>query len=352
MTIKAGIIMPMRHPMPYYRYCAISRTVVNILPYLPAMDIEPHVFSVRGDRRGFEEIDGIYYHRIDARDADEYYRGADALCSGMDVAIVYNRVWVPPCGTPTIWHFGSTHIKRKHLKTAQKVAFIEVVSGYLRNVFAREMPEIESKLRVNWLGVDTRKYNPDAAADRPPRPVLLWVGLLDAIKGLDTFVDVANRILSRPIPVDVVVVGPAGFEGQETSEYVESVRSRADSRILWLGERSDDQLPAIYASATVLLAPMRYPHPWAMVALEAQACGTPVVITDTGALADTIIDGETGYLCNPDDAVCMYHHVRQLLTDRDLYSRMSARAREHAMEFSWEDTARRTAGEVKEIVNG
>jgi D-inositol-3-phosphate glycosyltransferase len=106
--------------------------------------------------------------------------------------------------------------------------------------------------------------------------------------------------------------------------------------VLFLGKRAQDTLPYYYSSADILVMPSHY-ESFGMVALEAMACGTPVVASQVGGLAFLVQDGETGFVVPNGDPAALSERLTQLLTDDGLRQRLGSRAAQYARQYSWEN---------------
>ncbi|HEX7586798.1 MAG TPA: glycosyltransferase, partial [Anaerolineae bacterium] len=104
--------------------------------------------------------------------------------------------------------------------------------------------------------------------------------------------------------------------------------------VTFLGRRSQEALPYYYASADVVVMPSLY-ESFGMVALEAMACGTPVVASDVGGLSYIVRDGETGFLVPEGDPRALADCLGQLLHDPALRARLGRRGIEVAREYAW-----------------
>jgi glycosyltransferase involved in cell wall biosynthesis len=96
-----------------------------------------------------------------------------------------------------------------------------------------------------------------------------------------------------------------------------------------------------------------YPSPkegWGITNVEAAACGTPTVASDSPGLRESVRDGETGLLVPHDDVDAWARSIRQLLEDRSLRARFGDRAVGHAQRFTWEATASEVEGILKASV--
>jgi len=103
-----------------------------------------------------------------------------------------------------------------------------------------------------------------------------------------------------------------------------------------VGWRSHDTLAELYSRADICVAPSLWAEPFGMVAVEAMASGRPVVASDIGGLADSVVDGETGFLVPPGDARALADKLRMLLDDAELRAEMGKRGRAHVEHnFYW-----------------
>src|SRR5579884_2390081 len=158
------------------------------------------------------------------------------------------------------------------------------------------------KLPIIPCGVDLRAFTPGTPAERAEarralapdgRPLLLFVGRLDPIKGIDLLLE--SVALSRS-GARLLVVGGAA----EGDPEVERLRARAAElglaeRVSFPGAAPQEDLPRYYRAADALVVTSRY-ESFGLVAVEALACGTPVVASQVGGLPTIIRDGENGLL--------------------------------------------------------
>jgi D-inositol-3-phosphate glycosyltransferase len=108
--------------------------------------------------------------------------------------------------------------------------------------------------------------------------------------------------------------------------------------VTFLGKRAQDTLPYYYSAADVVVVPSHY-ESFGMVALEAMACGTPVVASQIGGLAYLIRDGETGFHVRDQDPEGLAERLTEILDDDELHQQMGRNAVEYATEYSWQAVA-------------
>ncbi len=112
--------------------------------------------------------------------------------------------------------------------------------------------------------------------------------------------------------------------------------------VVFLGKRAQDTLPYYYSAAEVLVMPSFY-ESFGMVALEAMACGTPVIASQVGGLAFLVKDGETGFHVPEGDPSALCDKLALLLGDHDLREKMGSTARTYAQGYRWERIADQVA---------
>ncbi len=120
-------------------------------------------------------------------------------------------------------------------------------------------------------------------------------------------------------------------------------------RVHFLGARPQQELPLLYSAADVTVVPS-YHESFGLVAVESLACGTPVVATRAGGLTSVVQHGETGFLV-PRCPGFFAERLDTLLSDSDLYAKMSAAARPSVLQFSWMSIADQVHTVYEELVN-
>jgi D-inositol-3-phosphate glycosyltransferase len=196
------------------------------------------------------------------------------------------------------------------------------------------------RVAVIPCGVDTDLFQPMARGtakdllELGPEPLLLYVGRLQPIKGLETLLQAMTRL--DPATRLLIIGGD-----QDEPDNAHAVRLRAcveelglDRRVRFLGTQPQRRLRLFYAAAEATVMPSYY-ESFGMVALEAMACGSPVVASRVGGLTTTIKDGVTGHLVPEGDAEALASRLQQLLSDRRERDRMSAEAVSWAAEHRW-----------------
>jgi glycosyltransferase involved in cell wall biosynthesis len=170
-------------------------------------------------------------------------------------------------------------------------------------------------------------------------------------KGVVEALDAALLVLSERPSARFVFVGE-----WESPELELTLRARAEPAARGIEFRrpvAGDEKDELFASSSVLLFPPVEPEGHPRVVLEAQASGLPVVTTDRGAIAETVVDGRTGFVLAQADPEELAERVLRLLTDEELRSQMSQAARDRYLEhFTQEVADRRLADWLASVASG
>ncbi len=199
-------------------------------------------------------------------------------------------------------------------------------------------------------GVDTELFRPlDQAVCRQEldipadEQVVLFVGRIDPIKGLDTLLDATQFLKNSGSAARTHIVGGdldrAGQPVGPLAEFRDRARELGivDRFTLW-GSQPQNRLPVFYSAADVVSVPSRY-ESFGLVAVEAMATGTPVVASRAGGLIFTVEDGLTGYLAPIGDGATHGTRILALLDDSQKLAAFGQAAHESALRFSWSSVA-------------
>lgn len=225
---------------------------------------------------------------------------------------------------------------------------VVVSDGHERDLLARHYGAPGSKVTVLPVGVDVEAFRPlDKAEARRrlglnARHVLLCVGRFDPLKRYDLALSAAALLRERD-RVEVALVGG------DLERDPEAVRLKAlaeslgiEDRVRFQGPAPHHELPWHYSAADVLLAPSHY-ESYGLAALEAMACGTPVVAARVGGLASLVDDGETGYLVPQHTPESYADRIEVLLANEGLREAMGRAGRRKAETLAWDVVGQRFA---------
>ncbi|MBN1136847.1 MAG: glycosyltransferase [Anaerolineae bacterium] len=190
------------------------------------------------------------------------------------------------------------------------------------------------------------------------RRVVLFVGRIEPLKGIDTLLRAMAVLASdgagRQQDLSVIIVGgaPGAGAAQVKSELERLHRLQTELGIehlvTFMGAQNQDTLVYYYSAADVTVVPSRY-ESFGMVALEAMACGTPVIASKVGGLAFTIQDSQTGFLVPDRDPEILAARIRSLLDDDDLRRRLGRQAAHWAGRFGWPAVADQILGVYDQV---
>jgi D-inositol-3-phosphate glycosyltransferase len=203
-----------------------------------------------------------------------------------------------------------------------------------------------SRVHVAPPGVDLDRFKPGdrAAAKRrfgfSDDPLVVFVGRLQPFKGTDIAVDALGH-LERLVPdARLAIVGgdsPRGSRGERMRLRLAARRLGVSDRLRFMEPVQHDELPELYRAADVVVVPSAS-ESFGLVALEASACGTPVVATAVGGLRSLVNDGESGYLVRRRDPKSFAAALSRVLADPGTQDRLGANAVRVARRFPWSRT--------------
>lgn len=200
----------------------------------------------------------------------------------------------------------------------------------------------ESRVHVTPLAVEPefRPADPPDAEERAelsiPQRYLLFVGRREPRKGLDTLLEAFETIHAEEPDLELLLVGPPGLRWEESWKRAsESVRGAT----ICLSHRGSDTLPRLYAGAEALVLPSRW-EGFGLTALEAAACGVPVVATRAGALPETL--GEAAEWATVDDADDFAAACLRVLRSPERSAELRTAGLDRAAGYDWNRTAERT----------
>ncbi|MDE3078285.1 MAG: glycosyltransferase, partial [Chloroflexota bacterium] len=184
------------------------------------------------------------------------------------------------------------------------------------------------------------------------RRVLLFVGRMDRIKGVETLLRATAQLLRSDPQFELLLLIVGGDRQIRVMDDAsrELLRLRAivsdlglRQAVRFVGPKEQSELPTYYAAADVCAVPS-YAESFGMVAVEAMACGTPVVAAGVGGLQSTIVDGETGFLVPRHDPALFADRIAQLMRSPELRRRFGQAGTQRARGYRWPVVARQLYG--------
>ena len=201
-----------------------------------------------------------------------------------------------------------------------------------------------SKIKVIPAGVDLELFYPRDKREAKQKlgieenRVILYVGRIEPLKGLDIMLE-AVSLLEGCAETRLVIVGGSLEEDAELERLKGLSESLGiENKVTFTGSVPQEMLPDFYSAADVFVLPSYY-ESFGLVALEAMACGTPVVASRVGGLNTFIKQGETGYLIPWRCPEPFAQRLEMLLANPALKDSMGRAARAQAQEMSWSGVA-------------
>jgi len=197
-------------------------------------------------------------------------------------------------------------------------------------------------------GVDLAFFGPGdqgqarrAVGLEPDQPIILFVGRIQPLKGLTVAVEALAQLRSRPSSrvaraALVVVGGPSGPHGCEELAAAHALveRHHLHDAVRWVPPQPHEMLSTYFRAADVCVVPSRS-ESFGLVALEAAACGIPVVAAAVGGLTTLVDDGHSGFLVEARDPAAYADRLARLLDDGELAARFGWAGRRRAERYTW-----------------
>ena len=373
----------------------IGRRYAALAPELACLGHEVHVIIV-GDRRGQELVqDGVALHVLPRLYPQRVWFADDLVSSAtIDRAlrrlgrfdVVFAPEWTGPASVyamhkrsgPLITNLATSYVQIKAL-TEGAPSPQGRIKGIPQPVLERRQAERSdgilacSRAILEWTRrlwdidhlpttvvpnfVDVAATRELAASSEPPLgwpssgPVVVFAGRVEGRKGVHTLVEAMHLVWDERPETQLVVIGRDTYEGGSvTAQMKQAAGSRAGS-MHFLGRQPSGPLLAAMARADVFTAPSLW-EAFGIVALEAMAVGTPVVVTSGSGYDEFVRAGTDGLAVPPRDARALAAALKRLLGDPDERKRLAASARERSDEFSAAKLAPRYIEHFERVAGG
>ena len=315
------------------------------------------------------EIDGMAVHRVGGRHsftlrAVPYYRRHlaaqkfDAVIEDINKLPLYSTLWSrAPVVIITHHLFGLTAFREASAPVAAAVWIAEGLLPYFyREVPVQAVSESTAddlvargfdrwRIRVIHNGVDHSLYTPDERDRRFSEPTFLYVGRVKRYKSLELAIDAVARLRREGIPSRLVLAGRGDHE-PALRRYAEE---RAPGLVEFRGFVGDREKVDLLRKAWATV----YPSPkegWGLTNIEAAACGTPSVASDSPGLRDSVAHGLSGLLVRHGDVDALTAALGRIARDEALRSRLRQGALQFAARFSWDHSAAATEEHLEEVL--
>ena len=195
---------------------------------------------------------------------------------------------------------------------------------------------------VVYPGVDIERYTPG----RCKGEFVFVIGRLTKFKRIDLALKAIALAKQRGDKIPLII----GGDGEERANLTKfAQRLKLGEQVQFVGRLSDEELLSYLRSAKFVVFPTTN-EPFGLVPVEAMACGTPVIVSNSGGPRETVIQGETGLLFKAGSDVDLADKIQLMWNNSDLINRMSFSARKHAEEkFGWDGAVDRLAKIFQEL---
>ena len=310
-------------------------------------------------------LDGIDVYRVGTRHtypllARRYYKRhlagwPEIVVEDINKVPLYTPRWGAPAVVALVPHlFGSTAFQElaaplaAAVWTAERplgrayrgVPFEAISESTAEDLVARGIPR--PSIEVIYPGIDTVSYTPNQA-ERSPTPVFAYLGRLKKYKGVHF---VIRAFAALPSPNAVLEIAGAGDYRDELEQLARSLD--LGDRVRFLGRISEaDKLALLRRAWALVFASPK--EGWGITNLEAAACATPVVASNSPGIRESVRDGQTGFLVPHGDTGAMAAAMGRLANSPALVAHLGAEARVFAESFTWERAADQTERHLQRV---
>jgi glycosyltransferase involved in cell wall biosynthesis len=313
-------------------------------------------------------IDGIDVHRVGGRHsypflAHRYFRRQlasrkhDVVIEDLNKAPLYTPLWKLDRLVALVHHlFGTAAFRETAAPLAAALWIAERPIGRLyRRVPFEAVSESTAldlvhrgisreRIRVIYNGVDTAVLTPDHSM-RSPDPLFIYIGRLKRYKGVDIVIRAFAELGDLRATLEIAGTGDYRAELEALAQRLGLL-----SRVRFLGFIPESAKVTLLrrAWAATLASPK---EGWGISNMEAAACGTPVIASNSPGIRESVVDGETGFLVQHGDVPAMAAAMRQLAGSSALVRRMGEAGRRFAERFSWDRSAADTISHLESVIN-
>lgn len=316
------------------------------------------------------QLDGMEIHRCGSRNtysvaAPIYYRRHladrhfDLVIEDLNKVPLFTPLWLRRPLVLLVHHlFGTTAFQEASFPFAAATWLLEQPLGAVyRGTPIEAVSEstaldltarglARERIAVIPNGVDLSFYHPDAAEPRFEEPTVLYLGRLKRYKRVDLIMLAASRLVAEGVRHRFLIAGKGDAAGE-----LRRLRDRLGLQevVNFLGYVDETEKRRLFRGAWVhaLTSPK---EGWGISNVEAAACGTATVASDSPGLRDSVIDDETGYLVRHGDVPALARQLRRILEDPTLRERLGVGARRFALGLGWDAAADRTERHLTEVL--
>jgi glycosyltransferase involved in cell wall biosynthesis len=315
-------------------------------------------------------IDGMDVHRTGGRytyniTAPGYYRkqlrnpGFDVFVEDLNKVPLFAPLWVREPTVLLVHHlFGTVAFQEASLPLATATWLLEKpIPAVYRNLPTMAVSQStandlthrgfrSARIDVIPNGVDLGFYHPDPSVQRFAEPTALYLGRLKKYKRIDLVVDAFARVHTSVPNARLIIAGQGDARSALTTQIH---RLGLDNVVQLPGFVSDEEKRALFRRAWVhlLTSPK---EGWGITNLEAAACGTPTIASNSPGLRDSVEDGRTGFLVPHGDVDALATRIEQVFGNEALRNQLGEQAFAFAQRFTWDNAANATERFLSDVI--
>ena len=294
-----------------------------------------------GGRYTFSMAAPLYFRRHLRR---EHW---DVVVECINKVPVYTPLWTDVPVVALVHHlFGATAFREASVPLAAATWLLErplplayrgrptiaISRGTRDDLVARGL---RASIAVIPVGVDTAHYSPHPEGRKTESPTLLYLGRIKRYKGIDLLIRAVAILAGHGIDIHFLIAGAGSWR----PHLERLVREQGvEDRVSFLGYVDDARKTELMRTSWIhgLTSPK---EGWGITNLEAGACGTPSVTSDSPGLRESVLDGETGLVVPHGDVDTLARAIGRLVTDQALRRSLGRGARAYAESLSWDATS-------------
>jgi glycosyltransferase involved in cell wall biosynthesis len=306
-------------------------------------------YSINRDK-GFDDIPNYRfdYHRVplfnsawknhqflkflERIDADIFHMHFLRYFSHMKQVTRTEKYMVTPYGSEIFYELSS---KQKELKRIliENAKLVTASSKFLLNAIVDQGYKIRDK-KLIYFGVDRNLFRP-LRTTNPKKFRIGFAKHLESHYGVEELIRAVEILARKGQEVELYVYGEGDLK-ERLLDYILS--NKLEQHIFLFGAVDHESLPEIYNQFSVFAMPSTGQESFGVAAIEAQACGIPVIASNTGGIPEAVLNGETGILTEPGNINQIAEAIETLLDDEELRIKMGKNAVEWSKNFDWENS--------------
>lgn len=265
-------------------------------------------------------------------DADIFHMHYLRYSLFMKQLIKTRRFMITPFGSEI---FSELFPEQKNVKKVliENAKLVTASSTFLLNAIAEQGYKVRNKSLI-YFGVDRKLFKP-LPVQKPPKFRVGFVKHLNSYYGIEELVKAIEILLKKGSDAELHIYGDGPLK-QKLSDYI--ISHKLEQYIFLFGEVDHQSLPEIYNQFNVVVMPSISQEAFGVAAIEAQACGIPVIASDIGGIPEAVANGETGILTEPGNVNQIAEAIETLMNDEALRIKMSNNAVEWSKKFEWEQS--------------